>query len=453
MDSKGPRAFDAANPSRSASVDRDAFREGVGGGFAFDCYNADVARPGLYTMIVRAAQTPLNRPRRGRPSRSRVQATTPPPTKPPIRIRMARPLVAHVDLGALAANLARVRALAPGAAVRAVVKANAYGHGLARVLPALEDADGLALIELDAAVGLRDSGYQRPILLLEGFFDERELDEIAARSLSIVIHDVEQLRMLERARLSASLEIWVKLNTGMNRLGLAPREVASVCARLEATGAAAPLRLMTHFACADEAGGIAGPLARFHEACRGLPYARSLANSAGVFRFGEVGGDIVRPGIMLYGATPFTDRSAADLGLAPAMTLRSRLIGVQTLQAGDRVGYGSTFAAAGPMRIGVVACGYADGYPRHAPNGTPVMVEGRRVPIAGRVSMDMLTVDLSDVPRAGVGSEVVLWGEGLPVDEVAAAAGTIGYDLLCAVAARVAFATTSAPPGVAKFEE
>ncbi|HSQ81835.1 MAG TPA: alanine racemase [Casimicrobiaceae bacterium] len=366
---------------------------------------------------------------------------------------MARPLVAHVDLGALAANLARVRALAPGAAVRAVVKANAYGHGLVRVLPALDDADGLALIEIDAAVGLRDSGYRRPILLLEGFFDERELGEIASRSLSIVVHDVEQLRMLEHARLSRPLEIWVKINTGMNRLGLAPHEVASACARLEAMGMAAPLRLMTHFACADEAGGIAGPLARFHEACGGLPYARSLANSAGVFRHGEVGGDIVRPGIMLYGATPFAGRSAADLGLAPAMTLRSKLIGVQTLSAGDRVGYGSTFAAAGRMRIGVVACGYADGYPRHAPNGTPVMVEGRRVPLAGRVSMDMLTVDLSEVPQAGVGSEVVLWGQGLPVDEVAAAAGTIGYELLCAVAPRVAFATASSPPGVAKFEE
>ena len=366
---------------------------------------------------------------------------------------MARPLVAHVDLRALTANLARVRVLAPGAAVRAVVKANAYGHGLARVLPALDDADGLALIEVDAAVGLRDSGYRRPILLLEGFFDERELDAIAARALSVVVHDAEQLRMLERARLRSPIEIWLKVNTGMNRLGLAPRDVAQACARLEATGAVAALRLMTHFAAADEAEGVAGPLARFGEACRGLPYARSLANSAGVFRYGEVGGDIVRPGIMLYGATPFADRSAAALGLLPAMTLRSRLIGVQTLRAGDGVGYGATFTATGPMRIGVVACGYADGYPRHAPNGTPVIVEGRRVPLAGRVSMDMLTVDLTDVPQAGVGSKVVLWGEGLPVDEVAAAAGTIGYELLCAVAPRVAFTTTSPPQGAAKFGE
>ncbi len=366
---------------------------------------------------------------------------------------MARPLVAHVDLAALASNLARARDLAPGAAVFAVVKANAYGHGVVRVLPALADADGLALIELDAALRLRAAGYRRPILLLEGFFYPREIDEIAAHSLAIVVHDLEQLQMLERARLSRPIETWVKVNTGMNRLGLAPSDVAAVCARLEATGAAAPLRLMMHFACADEAGGIAEPLARFEEACRGLPYARSLANSAGVVRYGETGGAIVRPGIMLYGATPFADRSAADLGLAPAMTLRSSLIGVQTLAAGGRVGYGSTYTAAGPMRIGVVACGYADGYPRHAPNGTPVIVAGRRVGTAGRVSMDMLTVDLSDVPQAGVGSEVVLWGEGLPVDEVAAAAGTIGYEMLCAVAQRVAFATASPPPDAAKFEE
>jgi alanine racemase len=366
---------------------------------------------------------------------------------------MARPLVAHVDLAALASNLARARVLAPGAAVLAVVKANAYGHGLVRVLPALADADGLALIELDAALRLRAAGYRSPILLLEGFFDPRELDEIAAHSLAIVVHDLEQLHMLERARLSRPLETWVKVNTGMNRLGLAPRDVAAACARLEATGAAAPLRLMMHFAGADEAGGIAEPLARFEEACRGLPYARSLANSAGVVRYRETGGAIVRPGIMLYGATPFADRSAAELGLAPAMTLRSRLIGVQTLAAGERVGYGATYTAAGPMRIGIVACGYADGYPRHAPNATPVIVAGRRVGTAGRVSMDMLTVDLSDVPQAGVGSEVVLWGEGLPVDEVAAAAGTIGYELLCAVAPRVAFATASPPPAAAKFEE
>ncbi|MBU6485958.1 MAG: alanine racemase [Betaproteobacteria bacterium] len=356
---------------------------------------------------------------------------------------MARPLVAHIDPAAIASNLARVRALAPGAGVLAVVKANAYGHGLTRVLPALAAADGLALIELDAAVRLRDAGYRRPILLLEGFFEAAELSEIVARSLGVVVHCADQVRMLESARPAAPIETWVKVNTGMNRLGFALREVAGVCERLEAMGTAAPLRLMMHFAGADEEGGIAGPLARFDDACRGLPYARSVANSAGIVRYAEAGGDIVRPGIMLYGATPFVGRSAAALGLVPAMTLRSRVIGVQTLATGDCVGYGATFVAPRPMRIGVVACGYADGYPRHAPNGTPAIVAGQRVGIAGRVSMDMLTVDLSDAPQAGPGSDVVLWGEGLPVDEVAAAAGTVGYELLCAVAPRVAFVTAA----------
>jgi alanine racemase len=226
----------------------------------------------------------------------------------------------------------------------------------------------------------------------------------------------------------------------MNRLGIAPADVASVCGRLARLPSVAGLRLMMHFARSDEDDGIAEARARFERACAGLPYRRSLANSAGVARFPEVGGDSVRPGIMLYGATPFAHRSAASLGLAPAMTLRSKLIGMQTLAPGDAVGYGATFVAPQAMRIGVVACGYGDGYPRHAPNGTPVLVRGRRAPTAGRVSMDMLTVDLTQVPDASTGSDVVLWGEGLPVDDVATAAGTVGYQLLCAVTQRVPFA-------------
>ncbi|HEY7787220.1 MAG TPA: alanine racemase [Casimicrobiaceae bacterium] len=352
---------------------------------------------------------------------------------------MARPLVAHVDLAALAGNLARVRTAAPGAEVLAVVKANAYGHGVARVLPALATADGLALVELDAAVQLRERGYRRPILLLEGFFEVRELDAIAAHSLAVVVHAADQVRMLEQATLARPLDVYLKVNTGMNRLGVAPRDVRAMSERLSRASAVASLRLMMHFARSDEPDGLAEPLARFASACAGLPYQRSLANSAGVVRYREIGGDVVRPGVMLYGATPFSERSAQSLGLAPVMTLRSQLIGVQALEAGASVGYGGTFAASRPMRIGVVACGYADGYPRHAQNGTPVLVNGHRVPTAGRVSMDMLTVDLSSVPQADVGSDVVLWGEGLPVDEVAAAAGTVGYELLCAVAPRVPF--------------
>ena len=352
---------------------------------------------------------------------------------------MARPIVAVLDLAAIAANLARVRRYAAGAEVLAVVKANAYGHGLLRVLPALADADALGLIELDAALQLRSAGYRRPIVLLEGFFDERELAPIAEAAIGVAVHAGEQVRALEQATLARPIDVHVKANTGMNRLGFAPDEVAQVCARLARAPAVAGVRLMMHFARADDDDGIAEPLARFERACAGLPYRRSLANSAGVVRYAEVGGDSVRPGIMLYGATPFAHRSADSFGLAPAMTLRSQLIAVQTLAHGEGVGYGTTFRASGTTRIGVVACGYADGYPRHAPNGTPVLVCGRRVPMAGRVSMDMLTVDLSSVPEARIGSDVVLWGEGLPVDEVAAAAGTIGYELLCAVAPRVPF--------------
>ena len=355
---------------------------------------------------------------------------------------MSRPIVAQVNLAALRANLARVRERAPGAQVLAVVKANAYGHGLARVLPALDAADGLALVELDAAIALRAAHYARRILLLEGFFAPDELPEFSARRLATVVHHEEQVRMLETARLARPLEVFVKVNTGMNRLGVAPAAVAALVERLSHCESVAVLRLMMHFARADEDDGVAEPLRVFDAACKGLPYPRSVANSAGVIRYAEVGGDIVRPGIMLYGATPFAYDSAETLGLVPVMTLRSELIAVQELAAGDAVGYGASYVAAGPRRIGVVACGYADGYPRHAPNGTPVLVCGRKVPVAGRVSMDMIAVDLAEVPEARAGSPVVLWGEGLPVDEVAGAASTVGYELLCAVAPRVPFAVT-----------
>jgi alanine racemase len=336
-------------------------------------------------------------------------------------------------------NLGVARSCAAGAQVFAVVKANAYGHGLERVLPALGDADGLALIELDRACELRRLRYARRILLLEGFFAASELPEIAERRLAVVVHHADQVRMLETTSLSRPVEVFVKVNTGMNRLGVRPAEVTRTCERLGRCDSVATIRLMTHLARADEADGLAEQLARFDAACRGLPYPRSIANSAGTLRFADVGGDIARPGIMLYGATPFADRSAAELGLEPVMTLRSELIAVQELAAGESVGYGATWAAPGPHRIGVVACGYADGYPRHAPTGTPIEVCGRITQTIGRVSMDMLAVDIDGLPEATVGSPVVLWGGLVPVDDVAAAAGTVGYELLCAVAPRVPF--------------
>lgn len=357
---------------------------------------------------------------------------------------MARPLHAEVNLAALRANVAKARACAPGAHVFAVVKANAYGHGLMRVLPALAEADGLALLELDAAVALRDQRYSRRILLLEGFFEPDELAVISGKRLAVVVHHLDQVRMLETAHLARPLEVFIKINTGMNRLGVRPHEVAAVVERLSHCDSVAALRLMTHLARAEEDDGLPDQLGIFKSACEGLHYPRSIANSAGVIRFGQVGGEIVRPGIMLYGATPFAYDSAATLGLEPVMTLHSQIIAVQDLGVNEAVGYGAAYAAARAHRIGVIACGYADGYPRHAPNGTPVLVCGRKVRIVGRVSMDMITVDLSDLPQAAVGSKVVLWGAGLPVDEVAAAASTVGYELLCGVAPRVAFTVTTA---------
>jgi len=354
---------------------------------------------------------------------------------------MSRPLYAQINLAALRNNLAKVREKAPGTQVLAVVKANAYGHGLTRVLPALEDADGLALVEPEAAYDLRER-YSRRILMLEGFFAESELPEFAQRRLATVVHDMERSRCSRRAVLSRPLEVFVKVNVGMNRLGFRPGDVAGVCQRLSSSPSVAALRLMMHFARADEDDGLKEALDVFESACRGFAYPRSLANSAGVIRFEEVGGDIVRPGIMLYGASPFPYDTPDMLGLLPVMTLRSQLIAVQDIKPTESVGYGATYTASRAHRVGVVACGYADGYPRHAPNGTPVLVCGKKVRMAGRPSMDMITIDLSEVPEARVGSPVVLWGEGLPVDDVANAASTVGYELLCAVAPRVPHVTS-----------
>jgi alanine racemase len=356
---------------------------------------------------------------------------------------MTRPIHAQVNLSALRGNLAQVRMRAPDTQVFAVVKANAYGHGLTRVLPALADADGFALVELDAALDLRAQRYTKRILLLEGFFEASELPEIAARRLAVVVHHLEQVRMLELAAIERPLEVFVKVNTGMNRLGLRPASVPEAIERLAHCDAVATMRLMSHFARAEEPDGLADQRAVFEAACAGLPYPRSMANSAGVVRYREVGGDIVRPGIMLYGATPFPHDTAEMIGVQPVMTLRSQVIAVQDLAMGESVGYGGSYVASRPHRIGVIAGGYADGYPRHAPSGTPVLVCGKLVRLAGRVSMDMLTVDLTEVPEARVGSPVVLWGEGLPVDDVAYACGTVGYELLCAVAPRVPFVVSN----------
>ena len=292
------------------------------------------------------------------------------------------------------------------------------------------------MLELESAVRLRESGHDRRILLLEGPFEAAELAYFSLHRLTAAVHSFEQIAMLEQMRLAAPVDVFLKLNTGMNRLGFDAGAWPAALKRLRASANVAEITLMTHFANADDAKGIEWQLEAFQPAATsGMPV--STANSATLLRYPALTQGWARPGIMLYGASPFADRSAAELGLTPVMTLASRIIAVQTLKPGDTVGYGSAFVAQHPVRIGVVACGYADGYPRHAESGTPVLVGGQRTGTVGRVSMDMLCVDLTQLPDAGVGSPVVLWGEGLPVEDVATAAGTVSYELLCALAPRV----------------
>jgi alanine racemase len=373
---------------------------------------------------------------------------------------MPRPILATVHPDALRHNLQRARDCAPDARVWAVVKANAYGHGIERCFEGLRSADGFALLDLTEAERLRALDWRGPILLLEGAFEPRDLELCSRLHLWHTVHCTEQIDWLAAHKTQLPQRVFLKLNSGMNRLGFTPTAFRAAWARLNALPQVEEISLMTHFSDADGARGVQHQQAIFETATADLPGERTLCNSAALLRFaaralrvapGEqasetLSADWVRSGIATYGSAPdHPQRSAADWGLQAAMTLSSRLIAVQQLQAGDTVGYGSTFTAEAPMRIGVVACGYADGYPRHAPTGTPVLVDGVRTRVVGRVSMDMLMVDLSGLDSAGMGSEAVLWGRSasgavLPVDEVAAAAGTISYELLCAVAQRVPFA-------------
>ena len=352
---------------------------------------------------------------------------------------MPRPIRATLSAAALRHNYAVAKLTAPHARVLAVAKANAYGHGFDRVARALTHADGFATLEIDNAIALRNGGFEGTILLLEGFFDPAELRTVQAAELATVIHSPEQVHMLEAETPTRKIDVWLKLNTGMNRLGFPAQEARRWLDRIERTGCTQSITLMTHFANADQPQGVEEEMRVFNESTRGMALPRSLANSAALFAHPDSHGDIVRQGITLYGASPFADRLANSLGVHPAMTLSSEIIAVQELKRGDRVGYGGDWASEAAMRIGIVACGYGDGYPRHAPSGTPILVAGGRTKTVGRVSMDMLAVDLRPVPAAGVGSRVVMWGEGIPVDEVAMAAGTVGYELLCAVAPRVPF--------------
>ena len=359
---------------------------------------------------------------------------------------MPRPILATIHTAAFTHNLARVRAAAPDARVWAIVKANAYGHGIERAFEGLRSADGFALLDLAEAQRLRALDWRGPILLLEGCFEARDLELCSRLGLWHIVHCKEQIDMLAAHKTQVPHRVFLKMNSGMNRLGFKPERYRAAWTRLNALPQVEEISLMTHFSDADTPKGISAQLQAFEAVTHDLPGERSLSNSAGALRHGDAlagKSDWIRPGIAVYGsAADFPAHSAADWGLQPTMTLASKIIATQNLDAGDTVGYGSSFTAEAPLRIGIVACGYADGYPRHCTTGTPVLVNGVPCRMVGRVSMDMITVDLTPVPGARIGSEVTLWGRSssgtvLSIDEVAQAGGTVGYELMCALALRV----------------
>ncbi|MBA4501264.1 alanine racemase [Marinobacterium marinum] len=353
---------------------------------------------------------------------------------------MSRKVRADIHLDAIVHNYRLARAQAPGASAVAVVKANAYGHGavpVARALAAEADAFGVACIE--EALELRAAGLAQPVVLLEGFFDADELPVIARQGFWPAVHSEHQLSWLEQADLPAAIPVWLKVDTGMHRLGFDPEAVPAVVERLRACAAVSEVLLMTHFACSDEPekGMTEHQLARISTLVEALETGASMSNSAAVMAWPAAHYQWLRPGIMLYGATPFEHADPVAEGLQAAMTLSSEIIAVREVPAGESVGYGATFSSEHPVRVGTVAMGYGDGYSRHARTGTPVLVDGQRTRLVGRVSMDMLTVDLTDLPHAGVGSRVELWGRQLPVSEVARWCDTIPYTLLTCLTPRV----------------
>ncbi len=352
---------------------------------------------------------------------------------------MSRRAQAYIRLSALQHNLQRVRSLAPERKIMAAIKADAYGHGALKVATALADADALAVATLDEAMQLRWHGEQRAIVLLAGVQSLDDMRTAAEQKLQLVLHDPSQLRLLTELEPVWTLAVWIKLDTGMHRLGFPPEQAKELSVLAESKSNVNLLGWMTHLACADDLSHPAttGQINAFKHAVSGLHGARSVANSAGIVAWPETHQDWVRPGIMLYGASPLVGGRATDHGLQPVMSLRSELIAVHTLSAGDGIGYGQTWTCPENMPVGVVGIGYGDGYPRHAPSGTPVLVDGRRVSLIGRVSMDMICVDLREHPDARVGDAVELWGEGIPVEEIAEAAGTISYELFCRLTGRV----------------
>ena len=347
---------------------------------------------------------------------------------------------AQIKPEALAANLECLRKAAPGCRTLAVIKANAYGHGAVTAARALNRADALGVARPEGAEVLREAGISMPIVVMEGITDPQDLAWAASRDLELVVHSFPQLEMLEQYDSSHRFRVWLKLDTGMGRLGFSPRASKEALRRAQACPAiASPLRLMTHLACADERDSktTVEQISLFENLTRGVVAERSIANSAGILAWPASHAEWVRPGISLYGVSPFEHAQGSDFGLEPVMTLFSRIIAVRDLAAGETVGYGAIWRAGADARVGVVAVGYGDGYPRHVKQLTPVLVNDTEVPLIGRVSMDMITVDLSDAPNVGLGDTVVLWGGGLPVEKIAARSATIPYELLTGVTQRV----------------
>ena len=354
---------------------------------------------------------------------------------------MSRPARARINLQALQHNFSLVQHAAPDSQVMAIVKANAYGHGLISIAQALPAAAAFGVSCLDEAIALREAGFDRRIVLLEGLFGPDDISLVSGYRLDVVVHHASQLQWLAQGHLLRPLDVWLKIDTGMHRLGFEPDSVRDISSRLQQIPQVETVRYMTHFSCADD---LDNPDTRqqidvFRRAVASVAGEQSLANSAAILGWPAARADWVRPGIMLYGSSPLRGRTAESLGLQPVMTLSTRLIAINARKQGDAIGYGADWRCPADMRIGVAAIGYGDGYPRHAPSGTPLLVNGRTASLVGRVSMDMISIDLGDVPDAQVGDEVILWGEGLPIDEVAESATTISYELLCGVGSRVQF--------------
>jgi alanine racemase len=353
---------------------------------------------------------------------------------------VTRLIRARIDSAALQSNLRLIRTRAPRSRVMAVVKANAYGHGLLPTALALIDADAFGVARLGEAVMLREAGLKHRIVLLEGVFDAAQLAEAARYELDLVIHQPQQIELLEAFRGSRPWSLWLKVDTGMNRLGVRPEEFRAAWQRLRALRAPpVQLRVLTHLACSEEPDGsvTVQQLAAIRGLIEGLEVELSIANSAAILKYPESHADWVRPGLALYGISPFAAQTGAALGLRAAMTLESNVIALRDVHPGERVGYGGIWQAQRRSRLAIVAAGYGDGLPRSLPSGTPVLIGARRAALAGRVSMDMIAVDVTDLPPVLVGERVELWGAQLPVEELAAAAGTIPHELLCGVSQRV----------------